>query len=179
MTNDGVPQQDVYGQYAGFVTRMVAIVSDLAIILFILIAIGIASALIQTFFGFSELMLSLLNIVVLLLGLSVLTLYFILFWTLTGQTPGHYLMGSRVVRTDGGRVTIGVAVRRLIGYYISAFLFLGFLWVLWDNKRQGWHDKLAGTYVVYAWSFDKDLERGRPLQERAQNRRQLSASQGK
>jgi uncharacterized RDD family membrane protein YckC len=31
------------------------------------------------------------------------------------------------------------------------FFFLGFFWVLADNQRQGWHDNLARTYVIYAW----------------------------
>lgn len=41
------------------------------------------------------------------------------------------------------------AIVRVIGYYIGgAILLLGFLWALWDPNRQGWHDKLANTYVV-------------------------------
>ena len=60
-------------------------------------------------------------------------------------------MGIRVVCTDGTRVRFGNAIRRQIGYFISATLFLGYLWILVDNRRQGWHDKLAGTMVVYSW----------------------------
>ena len=81
--------------------------------------------------------------------------YYILFWMLIGQTPGKYLMGLRIVRLDGSRVTIGVCIRRLIGYYISAILFIGYIMVLFDDRRQAFHDKFAGTFVIYAWSFDK------------------------
>lgn len=43
-------------------------------------------------------------------------------------------------------------MRRVLGYYISFLaLFLGFLWVLVDDRRQGWHDKIADTIVVYDW----------------------------
>jgi uncharacterized RDD family membrane protein YckC len=38
---------------------------------------------------------------------------------------------------------------RYLGYYVSIFaLGLGFLWVAWDDKKQGWHDKMAGTVVI-------------------------------
>jgi uncharacterized RDD family membrane protein YckC len=102
-----------------------------------------------------------------------LQVYWILFWMLAGQTPGKRLMGLRIIRVDGGRVTIGACIRRLIGYYLSAFLMLGFIWVLFDSRRQGFHDKLAGTLVLYAWSFDKNLERGQPAMTvvRQRNRR--------
>ena len=83
--------------------------------------------------------------------------YAFIFWILTGQTPGMMLLGLRVVSTDGGRLTFWRAVRRLIGFIISFMLaFLGFAWVLVDDKRQGWHDKLADTYVVYSWDAHPD-----------------------
>jgi uncharacterized RDD family membrane protein YckC len=34
--------------------------------------------------------------------------------------------------------------------------FLGFLWILIDNRRQGWHDKMAGTCVIYNWPARPD-----------------------
>jgi uncharacterized RDD family membrane protein YckC len=77
--------------------------------------------------------------------------YYVGFWLLVGQTIGKRIMGVRVVRTDGTRLGFVAATVRLLGYLASAILFLGFLWVIIDNRRQGWHDKLAGTMVVYAW----------------------------
>ena len=77
--------------------------------------------------------------------------YDIAFWTLAGQTPGKQLVGVRVVRTDGRRIEFGRAVVRRLGYILSSLLYLGFLWILFDNRRQGWHDKLADTIVVYTW----------------------------
>ncbi len=70
------------------------------------------------------------------------------FWMLVGQTPGKRLMGVRVVRSDAQRLRWGNAIRRELAYPLSALLFLGYLWILFDNRRQGWHDKLAGTVVV-------------------------------
>ena len=42
-----------------------------------------------------------------------------------------------------------MALRETVGKLVSALiLLLGFLWILWDKDRQGWHDKIAGTLVV-------------------------------
>jgi uncharacterized RDD family membrane protein YckC len=80
-------------------------------------------------------------------------------WAVFGRTPGKALFGVRVVRTDGTPVRLGRATIRSLGYLFSVILFLGFLWVLADPRRQAWHDKLAGTLVVY--------ERDRPAPPRA------------
>jgi uncharacterized RDD family membrane protein YckC len=61
------------------------------------------------------------------------------------------MLGLRVVSVDGGPVTLWQAIRRVIGYLVSYILYLGYLWVLIDNHRQGWHDKIANTYVIYVW----------------------------
>ncbi|HZS07274.1 MAG TPA: RDD family protein [Blastocatellia bacterium] len=67
-----------------------------------------------------------------------------------GQTLGKRILGIRVVRRDGGPLGYReVIVRLLVGYPLALLSFgLGFLWALWDQKQQGWHDKLAGTVVV-------------------------------
>jgi uncharacterized RDD family membrane protein YckC len=70
-------------------------------------------------------------------------------WTIAGRTPGKALFGVRVVRTDGTPVGLGRAIGRAIGYLVSGILLLGFLWVLVDRDRRAWHDRLAGTMVVY------------------------------
>ena len=76
--------------------------------------------------------------------------YFPYFWTKTGQTPGMRMMGVKVVRdVDGGPVTSGQAILRLVGYWISGLVFyLGFIWIFIDARRRGWHDLIAGTVVV-------------------------------
>ncbi|MEM9777088.1 MAG: RDD family protein, partial [Chloroflexota bacterium] len=78
--------------------------------------------------------------------------YWFFFWNITGQTIGKRIMGVRVVRVDGGRMTTIYTVRRIIMYVLGMVpLFLGFLWILLDDERRGWHDKFAGTCVIYAW----------------------------
>jgi uncharacterized RDD family membrane protein YckC len=79
-------------------------------------------------------------------------LYFVGFWALRGQTPGQIPFGLRVVRaTDGTRPDLVLSLLRYVGLIISfAVLLLGVIWVAFDGRKQGWHDKLAGTVVVRA-----------------------------
>lgn len=76
--------------------------------------------------------------------------YFIGFWTWRGQTPGMMLFGMHVVRdADGSPPGFGRSILRYVGYFVSSLLlFIGFIWVAFDRKKQGWHDKIAGTVVV-------------------------------
>jgi uncharacterized RDD family membrane protein YckC len=118
------------------------------------------------------------TILALVLVVSFLILYNIGFWMLAGQTPGKRLMGLRIVRTDGERITIGAAIRRWVGYWLSAILFLGYLWVLVDDRRQALHDKLAGTLVVYSWPEPEDGGRIAPIRDhvrRFRERRRISS----
>jgi len=76
--------------------------------------------------------------------------YYTFFWTLVGYTPGKAVLGLKVVRRNGAKVSFGRSLLRFFAYWISLIpLGLGFFWVLWDPKRQGWHDKIAGTQVLY------------------------------
>ena len=79
----------------------------------------------------------------------VAVIYTIGFWMLVGATPGKLLMNLEVVRTDGGEIGIVTGVVRYIGYTISSIpVGLGFLWIIWDGKKQALHDKIASTVVI-------------------------------
>ncbi len=67
-----------------------------------------------------------------------------------GWTPGSRLTRTRIVRLQDGSVPgMRWGVMRSAGSVISeTALILGYLWVLWDPRRQTWHDKIAGTVVV-------------------------------
>ncbi len=77
-------------------------------------------------------------------------LYFVLLTGLKGQTLGKMAAGIRVVNREGLAPGVGrAALRETVGKFVSAIaLLLGFLWVARDPEKQGWHDKMAGTYVV-------------------------------
>ena len=85
-------------------------------------------------------------------GLTVLLVLmnFVLLAGSNGQTAGMRILGIYIMRVDGTRFTRKqAALRHLIGYPLSmAVFFLGFLWMLWDPRQQGWHDKLVRTIVV-------------------------------
>ena len=81
------------------------------------------------------------------------------FWTRNdGQTPGKSVMGIKVIKTDGTPISDGDAIVRAIGYWVSGVvLLLGFIWAIFDEENQTWHDKLASTYVVIAQSKSVDV----------------------
>jgi uncharacterized RDD family membrane protein YckC len=71
------------------------------------------------------------------------------FWALVGRTPGMMLLGVRVVKANGDPPGVRRSIIRAFGYWVSAVLLLGFAWIALDRRSQGFHDKLAGTFVVY------------------------------
>ena len=79
--------------------------------------------------------------------------YHVLFLTTNdGQTPGKTALRIRIVKLNGAKLSLTDAfLRNVIGYWLSQLFFLlGYLWAIWDDKSQTWHDKLAGTVVVKA-----------------------------
>jgi uncharacterized RDD family membrane protein YckC len=75
--------------------------------------------------------------------------YFTWFHGSVGATPGKMLLGLRVVQASGEPLTFGLAFLRWVGSIVSKIiLYLGFLWIAFDRRKQGWHDKIAATLVV-------------------------------
>jgi uncharacterized RDD family membrane protein YckC len=72
------------------------------------------------------------------------------FWMWKATTPGKMVVSAKIVDAKTlGEPSTGQLIVRYVGYFISAFVFgLGFLWVAFDKRKQGWHDKIAGTLVV-------------------------------
>ena len=74
----------------------------------------------------------------------------IFFWIYKSATPGK--MATKLTIVDaktGGKPSTGQFIGRYLGYYVSIIpFFLGFIWVGIDKRKQGWHDKLAGTVVI-------------------------------
>lgn len=153
--------------YAGFASRAMAMVIDLLILAGIVVTAGIAFDFfwstsgitwvigrltasfpwlqpVVVFFNSGTFVL----IVILTLGF----LYFTFFYSLGGATIGKYVMGLRVVTADGRRLRPRRAALRTLAYSVSSLaLYLGFLAVLADDRRRGWHDRFARTAVVYKW----------------------------
>ncbi len=74
----------------------------------------------------------------------------ILFWMYRQATPGKMAIGAKIVDAKTlGKPTTGQMIGRYFAYYLSSIvLLLGFIWVAFDDRKQGWHDKLAGTLVI-------------------------------
>jgi uncharacterized RDD family membrane protein YckC len=72
------------------------------------------------------------------------------YWYYKQSSPGKMIFDSKIVDAKtGGKMTTGQIVGRYFAYVISAIpLGLGFIWIAFDKKKQGWHDKLAGTVVI-------------------------------
>lgn len=83
-----------------------------------------------------------------------------LLWNRFAGTPGKLLMGLRVVCLKSGNAPrLGQALLRFIGYLLSLLpASLGFLWTLWDKRRQGFHDKLSCTAVIIDDESVKSLQ---------------------
>lgn len=82
-------------------------------------------------------------------SLIIVTVYFVGFWVWRGQTPGKMVAGIKLINIDGTKLTIGTALLRFLGYIVStAIMLLGFVWIAFDRRKQGLHDKMADTYVV-------------------------------
>lgn len=131
--------------YAGFWRRALAMLIDSGIysaLLYLLLGAAYVNSSFFTLEGFSSSMLILICTIIL--------------WVRYGGTPGKLLLGCQIVNAKTYKpVTTRQSVIRYLGYYVSMItLFVGFLWVLWDKRKQGFHDKMADTVVVY----NNDLE---------------------
>jgi uncharacterized RDD family membrane protein YckC len=73
------------------------------------------------------------------------------FWSLVGQTPGMSIMGIRVVAPGAPRVTVRLAMRRLVGLVLAVIpLGLGLVGIIFSERRRGLQDVLGRTEVRYA-----------------------------
>ena len=164
MVNETTLDQPIELRPAGFVTRLVAFFIDQVIIgvaLFILtLTVGIVfrSFRLSELLGTRDLTLQLVTIPLGAAGLILSFFYYVGFWLLAGQTPGKAVLGLAIVQTDGGPLRLGRAIVRWLGYWLSGILFLGYLWILVDDRRQALHDKLARTLVVHR-GLDERLSR--------------------
>jgi len=76
-------------------------------------------------------------------------IYFVVLWATKGTTLGGIICGLKVVRLDDRPLDWSVAIVRGLSAFLSlAVAGLGFIWVAFDDDKQSWHDKIAGTTIV-------------------------------
>jgi uncharacterized RDD family membrane protein YckC len=74
----------------------------------------------------------------------------IVFWRYRGATPGKMLISAKIVDAETlGTPSTGQLIGRYFAYIVSCIFMLGFIWIAFDRRKQGWHDKLAGTVVIH------------------------------
>jgi len=136
---------------AGFGLRAAAFLIDMAIVwvlgMLLGVAIGLVGMLLTMYSADGP---APMDRLIILGGLIFSIAYYLAAWTKSGQTLGKMAVGIKIVGPDGQPPSGGKAVLRYLGYILNGIvLSIGFLWAAFDRKRQGWHDKIAGTYVIY------------------------------
>jgi uncharacterized RDD family membrane protein YckC len=143
-------RRDEPTERAGVLTRMLALGLDLLIVNLAFSGLAAIVALIGSFFsgsgdGLSGFALALGSAA--WVGLA--AFYLVVFWSLAGQTPGMRFFGIRL-GVAGHGLPLRRSLRRLVGLFLAAIPFgLGFLGILFDERRRGWQDRLAGVDVLY------------------------------
>lgn len=122
-------------EYMGFWIRLAALLIDLILLVIVnlLVTFALGESLITS-----------------LLNLAINWGYAVIMIAWRGQTVGKMMVGIQVVDRQGNIPGIGtVLLREVVGKFLSGIaLGLGYLWVAWDREKRGWHDHIAGTYVV-------------------------------
>ena len=133
--------------YGGFFERLVAVIIDAVIV-------GLAGFLIGIVFGVLFALLgqrSVPSAISNFLGALISWTYSVYFISQKGQTLGKKAMSLRVQSESTGQNldVVSAILREVVGKFLSgAVLLLGFLWMLWDGKKQTWHDKIAKSVVI-------------------------------
>ena len=133
-------------EYAGFWIRTGAAIIDSVLVVIVLIPI------ILLIYGADTLLSGMPtdSLSYLLLNYVLPAAAVIIFWVYKSATPGKMALGLTIVDAKtGGKPSTGQFIGRYLGYYVSMLpFFLGIIWVALDRRKQGWHDKLAGTVVI-------------------------------
>lgn len=133
-------------EYAGFWIRTGAAIIDSILLLIIIVPILTLIYNIDYWAG-EPLIAGFLDI---LINYILPAIAVIIFWIYKSATPGKMALKLSIVDAKtGGKPSTGQFIGRYLGYYVAMLpLFLGIIWVGIDKRKQGWHDKLAGTVVL-------------------------------
>ncbi|MEK6962974.1 MAG: RDD family protein [Nanoarchaeota archaeon] len=135
------------GEYAGFWTRFIAYIIDGIILMVGLHILGVALQ--TTLLQFTLYPDPTTSIQRSIAGGIVGLLYFVPFEGATGATPGKMFLGLKILKENKEPITYVTAIIRYFGRIPALLIFgLGYIWIAFDKKKQGWHDKIAKTIVV-------------------------------
>lgn len=133
-------------QYAGFWIRVGASIID-AIVILIVIGIPLTMIYGREYWASDELVKGVWDVLLSYVLPIVATIWL---WLKFRATPGKMLTGIQVVNADTLQtISLGQAIGRYLAYILSTLaLGLGFIWVAFSKRKQGWHDMLANTVVI-------------------------------
>ncbi len=132
---------------AGFVTRLMALALDAGILnAFFLIVSGVFALAASFVFATDGAAIAIGAGAWAIAGAA----YLLVFWATAGQTPGMRLMGIRILARGSPEIGAGCAARRLAGMGLCGLtLGIGFLPILFTQRRRGLQDRVAHTEVVF------------------------------
>ncbi len=132
-------------KYAGFGVRLLAALIDTA--LYAAISLPVLLSIYDNFWDSDQWFLGWWDFLLTWLLPLVAT---VIFWVYRSATPGKMVLKLSVLDADSGQpLSTGKAVLRYLAYYISALPFcLGYIWIIFSPKKQGWHDLIANSVVV-------------------------------
>ena len=135
--------EDLGLEFAGPLRRTYAFAIDIGILLMIIFIVG-------PIFGSSEAIFDVPSIQTGIIDVFIFLAYFIIPTGLFGRTIGKWVAGISVVDDEGNKPGVALAIpREMVGRFVATITFgIGIIWVIFDKNHQGWHDKMAGTYVV-------------------------------
>jgi uncharacterized RDD family membrane protein YckC len=134
--------------YVGFWARVLASLVDSLLMLLLLVPLGMLFFLDELMAGQEQLDSGINALINYVLPIAIV----LAFWVYKSATPGKMMLKAIIVDADTlQKPEMWQWIVRYLGYYVSGLLLmLGFLWVAWDPRKQGFHDKLARTVVIYA-----------------------------
>jgi len=156
----GIPVEQDFIEYAGFWRRVAASLIDtiLMVIVLALLAVPLSLLGMPIMVGHtgSFLITDIIPMVIV-----------VAFWLKLGATPGKQLLDCKIVDARSGQpLRLGQSVLRYLGYILSTLpLFLGFFWVGWSRRKQGFHDYIAGTVVIHRAEQHYDPVAEKPIEE--------------
>lgn len=134
-------------EYAGFWIRTAASMVDLILILIITLPLTLMVYGSNTVWYSDQILLGPADF---LINYTFPFIVTIIFWMYKSATPGKMILKIKVLDAEtGDKMTLGQSIGRYFAYLPAMIVFLiGIIWVAWDKRKQGWHDKLAKTIVV-------------------------------
>lgn len=138
-------------RYVGLTTRAIAFALDAAVINLVAVIVELGAALIISLLHLPHDVKSALVVIGGVIYVLWTIGYFVVFWSTTGQTPGNRMMRFTVLTARGETLKPRRALLRCVGLVIAALpLFAGYALILFDDRRRGLQDRIAGTVVVEA-----------------------------